>query len=189
MQFLKSLRLNELLSFAPASEAITLTPLNVLIGPNGSGKSNLIEAIELLHATPTAFASAIRDGGGVREWLWKGKGGTGNASIEASISGSQFIHSKQPIKDLRYLLRFTASGYRTEVTEEVLEEKEKRRSDAKDVFFFYRYKSGNAFINVREKTDKERAESHHNVRHLERQTSYLTSLCFPSGRSRISIRN
>ncbi len=73
MQFLTSLLLNEFLSFAPGSEAIPLTPLNVLIGPNGSGKSNLIEAIELLHATPTAFASAIRDGGGVREWLWKGK--------------------------------------------------------------------------------------------------------------------
>ena len=64
MEFLRSLRLDGLLSFPPGSEAIPLTPLNVLIGPNGSGKSNLIEAIELLHATPTAFAAAIRDGAG-----------------------------------------------------------------------------------------------------------------------------
>ena len=62
MPFLKSLRLDGLLSFPPGSEAIPLTPLNVLIGPNGSGKSNLIEGIELLHALPTGFASAIREG-------------------------------------------------------------------------------------------------------------------------------
>ena len=39
MAFLQSLRLDGLLSFAPGSEAIPLTGLNVLIGPNGSGKS------------------------------------------------------------------------------------------------------------------------------------------------------
>jgi len=63
--FLKSLRLNGILSFPPDSEPFELQPLNVLIGPNGSGKSNLIEGIELLHATPTGFASAIRRCAGV----------------------------------------------------------------------------------------------------------------------------
>src|ERR1700728_1660487 len=81
--FLKSLKLDGLLSFPPGAEAIPLTPLNVLIGPNASGKSNLLEAVELLHATPTAFAAAIRDGGGVQEWLWKGKEANGHATIEA----------------------------------------------------------------------------------------------------------
>jgi len=161
MQFLTSLLLNEFLSFAPGSEAIPLTPLNVLIGPNGSGKSNLIEAIELLHATPTAFASAIRDGGGVREWLWKGKGGSGKSSIEA------FIHGTQHIKDLRYLLSFTASGQRTEVADEVLEEKEKRRSYESDVFFYYRYRLGRPVINVCEVTE---GECNWKQRHLERQS-------------------
>jgi predicted ATPase len=46
--------------------------LNVLIGPNGSGKSNLIEAISLLQSAPSALASPVRDGGGIRDWLWKG---------------------------------------------------------------------------------------------------------------------
>ena len=72
---LETLRADGLLSFAPGSPEIPLRPLNVIIGPNGSGKSNLIEIIELLHATPTGLAAAIRDGGGVREWLWKGAGG------------------------------------------------------------------------------------------------------------------
>ena len=75
MRTLKTLRLDGFLSFAPGSEPIELEPLNVLIGPNGGGKSNLIEAIELLRATPTNVAECIRDGGGVREWLWKGGGG------------------------------------------------------------------------------------------------------------------
>ncbi len=89
MQFLNALRLDGLLSLPPGSEEIALTPLNVLIGPNGSGKSNLIEALELLHATPTAFATAIRDGGDVREWLWKGDGASGTATIEALVYGQR----------------------------------------------------------------------------------------------------
>jgi len=159
MAFLTSLRLDGLLSFAPGSEAIPLTPLNVLIGPNGSGKSNLIEAIELLRATPTAFASAIRDGGGAREWLWKGDGGNGSASIEALIAGTA------PIPDLRYRLAFTASAQRTEVTDEVIEEVRKRRANAPDVFFYYRFQAGRPALNVREVGKGGWTE-----RHLERQS-------------------
>ena len=56
----------------------------------------MLDALELLHAAPTAFAAAIRYGGGVREWLWKGDDVTGKASIEALING-------QPrFRDLRY---------------------------------------------------------------------------------------
>jgi predicted ATPase len=159
MALLTSLRLDGLLSFAPGSEAIPLTPLNVLIGPNGSGKSNLIEAIELLRATPTAFASAIRDGGGAREWLWKGDGGNGSATIEALIAGTA------PVPDLRYRLAFTSSGQRTEVTDEVIEEVRKRRANAQDVFFYYRFQSGRPAINVREVGKNGWTE-----RHLERQS-------------------
>jgi predicted ATPase len=36
--FLRSLKLNNFLSFGPESLEIELTPLNVLIGPNASGK-------------------------------------------------------------------------------------------------------------------------------------------------------
>jgi AAA15 family ATPase/GTPase len=57
--FLRSLKLNNFLSFGPESHEIELTPLNVLIGPNASGKSNFIEAIELLHAAPTDLAGPI----------------------------------------------------------------------------------------------------------------------------------
>lgn len=158
MPFLQSLRLDGLLSFAPGSEAIPLTGLNVLIGPNGSGKSNLIEAIELLHATPTAFANAIRDGGGAQEWLWKGERGNGSATIETLIGPTK------QAPGLRYRLGFTTSAQRTEVTDEVLENIDKTRPTHPDVFFYYRFQGGRPVINVRE-TAKKRAE-----RHLERQS-------------------
>jgi predicted ATPase len=112
MVFLRSIRLGGLLSFPPDSAAIELTPLNVLIGPNGSGKTNLIEAVELLHAAPTAFAAAILDGGGIQEWLWKGDKNHGPATIEAIVQGTKAV------PDLRYQLTFTAAGQRTEVIDE-----------------------------------------------------------------------
>ncbi len=159
MAFLTSLRLDGLLSFAPGSETIPLTPLNVLIGPNGSGKSNLIEAIDLLRATPTAFASAIRDGGGVREWLWKGDGGGGSATLEALMARTA------PVPDLRYRLSFTSTGQRTEVTDEVIEEAHRRRANAQDILFYYRFQSGRPAINLREVGKNGRT-----VHHLGRQS-------------------
>ncbi len=171
MPFLKSLRLDGLLSFPPDSEPIPLTPLNVLIGPNGSGKSNLIEGIELLHATPTGFASAIRDGGGVREWLWKGDEANETGTIEAQIDleyqnplGRLYGVGRYPT-DLRYRLAFAALGQRVEVTDEVIENTNKTDKRAKDVSFYYRFQAGNPVINVTESLGGKR-----NDRHLERQT-------------------
>ena len=168
MPFLKSLRLDGLLSFPPGSVPIPLTPLNVLIGPNGSGKSNLIEGIELLHATPTGFASAIRDGGGVREWLWKGDATDETSSIEAyadleydaPLGGIQFYPT-----DLRYRLTFAALGPRVEVTDEVIENAKKDYPSAKDVYFYYRFQGGNPVVNV-----KDGSKGKPIPRHLERKT-------------------
>ncbi|HWG44013.1 MAG TPA: AAA family ATPase [Gemmataceae bacterium] len=148
MLFLESLRLDGLLSFSPGAKAIPLTPLNVLIGPNGAGKSNLLEAVELLRATPTAFTTAIRDGGGVKEWLWKGQDGKGQAVMEAVVK------AKKPIPDLRYRLVFAPSGQRTEVLDEVIEEREKRFPNEQDVFFYYRFQSGRPILNIRNTSGK-----------------------------------
>jgi predicted ATPase len=167
--FLKSLRLDGLLSFPPGSEAVSLLPLNVLIGPNGSGKSNLIEGIELLHATPLAFAGAIRDGGGVREWLWKGKAAGRTASIEAIIDPDSLNIKQKLLKsNLRYLLSFTVSGQRVEVTDEIIEKTEKEFKSAKDVYFYYRFQNGNPVINLQE--DWASGAAKVSTRHLERQS-------------------
>ena len=138
---LETLRVDGLLSFVPGSPEIPLRPLNVIIGPNGSGKSNLIEIIELLHAIPTSLGSAIRDGGGVREWLWKGNGGAAG-TLEARL-----VRPDDP--PLSYRLRFAAAGARTEVIDEVLEEAEKANPDADDVNFYYRFAGGNPILRAR----------------------------------------
>jgi len=108
----------------------------------GEGKSNLIEAIELLHATPTKFAAAIQDGGGVHKWLWKGDRRERAATIEAMLTG------EYPIPDLRYRLAFAAAGQRIEVIDEVLEETSKRCASEADVYFYYRYQAGRPVINT-----------------------------------------
>jgi predicted ATPase len=114
--FLKSLKLTNFLSFGPESREIELTPLNVLIGPNGSGKSNFIEAIELLHATPTNLAEAIRIGGTAEEWLWKGASPAQPAVIEARLS------SNKPELDIVYRLGLTEAHGRIEIVDEILAE-------------------------------------------------------------------
>jgi predicted ATPase len=131
MSFLKSIQLSGFLSFPPDSLPLELSPLNVLIGPNASGKSNLIEAIELLHATPTSLASAIRAGGGVQEWLWKGASPCDDAQIELIVDDFNVW------SDLRYRLRFAANGPRLEVIEEVIEETDLRKGE-KLRFSYYR---------------------------------------------------
>ncbi len=140
---IQTLRLSGLLSFAPGSVPLDLRDLNVLIGPNGSGKSNLIEAIELLAATPRDLAATIRDGGGPGEWLWKGEA-NGPAEIDAVLEGAP---TGRP---LRYRIRFNAVQSRVEVTDEAIEEitPAPGRPPGSDVFFYYRFQQGNPVINV-----------------------------------------
>ena len=143
MKTIKSLRLDGLLSFAPGSEKFELGPLNVLIGPNGSGKSNVVEAIQLLQAAPSSFASAIRDGGGPREWLWKGSHPADSASLEAVLGAD--TPTDRP---LLYWLKFGSSQGRVEVLDEAIEETEPT-SGEKDVYFYYRFQGGNPVMNVK----------------------------------------
>ncbi len=148
MQFIKRLRVNGLLSFPPDAPAFELTPLNVLIGPNGAGKSNVIEVLELLRATPSDFAMAIRDGGGVTEWLWKGSGGTKRATIEIE-TGVKGTGLTMPIdQDLRYRLEFTEANARVEVLDEVLEETSTRSKNHTQPYFYYRFQQGHPVINI-----------------------------------------
>jgi predicted ATPase len=85
---IKSMKLTNFLSFGETTQVLELRPLNVVIGPNGSGKSNLIDAISLLLAAPTEHGlwAAISEGGGVRNWLWKGAvEPQPEATIEANV--------------------------------------------------------------------------------------------------------
>ena len=144
MRTIGKLRLDGLLSFAPDSEPFGLQGLNVLIGPNGSGKSNLIEALELLAATPHDLAGAVRDGGGPAEWLWKGPDRRAAAAIEVELEEGTPTH-----RPLRYRLGFTAVQSRLEVVDEAIEELEPNPGED-DVYFYYRFQQGHPVLNVKD---------------------------------------
>jgi predicted ATPase len=163
---LRSIRVDSMLSFAPGASGIELRPLNLLIGPNGAGKSNLIEAIELLRSTPTNFASTIRDGGGVREWLWKGAV-SGSSSIEVCLCRGETR------SDLRYRIEFTSLRERLEVVDETLEEAEKSRPDANRPYFYYQFQKGRPVINVASPAGKYKERKLH-IESLELDASVLS---------------
>ena len=143
MRFIQRLRMPGLLSFPPDMDFFDLRSLNVLIGPNGSGKSNFIEALELLRATPSDFAAAIRDGGGAAEWLWKGRDPRKPAEI--SVVLDEGSPTRRPLK---YRLEFTDVKSRVEVVDEAIEELEPEPGKS-DVFFYYRFQTGHPAINIR----------------------------------------
>lgn len=99
-----SIRLDRFLSFGVSTEPTPLGPLNLVIGPNGSGKSNLLEAFELLRNAPGDLTRPIREGGGVREWIFKGTTGARVANLDVLVSfpGGQGT--------LRHDLAFMESG-------------------------------------------------------------------------------
>jgi energy-coupling factor transporter ATP-binding protein EcfA2 len=138
--FVKTIHPRGVLSFAPDSEPLPLTPLNVLIGPNGSGKSNLIEIFELLKALPTDLAEVIRDGGGIGEWLWKGE----SKGAVATISAELRIPGVEPL--IGYRLEFGAGGQGLEVLDEAIEDAEEIEANAKDRDFYYRIRNGRPML-------------------------------------------
>jgi len=143
-QFIKNIKLENLLSFSTPAVDIPLGSLNVLIGPNGSGKSNLIEAISLLQATPKELTNPIRRGGGVKDWLWKGADGHPTATIE-------IVTTSPPVgtHNLRYRLAFTSTGQRFELTDECLENENPDQGQT-EPYFFYRYQQNHPVLNIKE---------------------------------------
>jgi predicted ATPase len=138
---LKSLTLANLLSFGPTPVPIPLGQLNVLIGPNGSGKSNLVETLSLLQAAPRDIATVIREGGGVRDWLWKGGSGETVATIECTVG-----YPKEQVP-LRYRLSFTEVAQHAELTDERLE-KETPLTGYPKPFFYFGYEAGRPMLSV-----------------------------------------
>lgn len=142
-RFIRTLRLQNFLSFGSEGEEIELQPLNVLIGPNASGKSNTLAALSILRAIPRDLVTPIVEGGGVREWLWKGQTSRPIAEIEATV---EYPRGPMP---LRYRLNFTEIHSRLELVDEAIENERKRNPSNPDVYFFYRFQRGRPVLNVR----------------------------------------
>ena len=130
-----------LLSFGPENEPLELNGLNVLIGPNGSGKSNLLEAIALLRTCPNreGFRPVIARGGGIGEWIWKGRPNE-PASAEAWSArpdGWPLRHS--------VALRKEQQSFRLE--DERIENERPAKGERKP-YLFYHYGHGRPVINT-----------------------------------------
>jgi predicted ATPase len=136
---IKRLRISGLLSFGPTGIDLPLGKLNVLIGPNGSGKSNLLEVLALLKAAPSNLPGPVKEMGGVREWLWKGKPTTKEAVIEVTVENPR---GAQP---LRHGLCMTDHGGRFEVVDEWIENEHPYPSKSTP-YFFYRFQRGNPVL-------------------------------------------
>lgn len=139
---LKSIKLTNFLSFGDTGQVVGMSRLNVVIGPNGSGKSNLIEAIELIRSAPKELLTPIRDGGGVRDWLWKGSiSKVPSASVDAVLNDPKG-------QALRYVLSFTEVAQRFEIVDERVE-KESPDAGHDKPYFYYRFENGHGVLNVK----------------------------------------
>ena len=103
----------------------------MLIGPNGSGKSNLLDIVGLLRAAPKDLAAAIREDGGIHEWIWRGDS-PGEASwIEA------IVEYPQGALAAAIRLGVRENNQRFEVVEERIENQHKGREQHRKPHFHY----------------------------------------------------
>ena len=158
--------LRSILSFGPQAPALELKSLNVLIGSNGSGKSNLIECLALLRAAPSKLGEPIRDGGGMMEWVYKGKN-SGPTRLEVVIDTG----SRLP---LRHSLELGLEQARFVVVSEVAAFC-KALPGKKKPYFFYEYENGTAILN---KFDRPK-ERHLETKFVGDQQSILNVLKDP----------
>ncbi len=147
--FIQRIKLKNLLSFGPDAKELELQPLNVLIGPNGCGKSNLIEAIGLLQAAPRNLPTPIREGGGVRDWIWRGEPAAPSAHIETILDIPQAAPTA-----LRYRLGFAEKGRRFELIEERIEN-EKPDTGHEKPYIYFELQGGRAILNYKDKTRRQ----------------------------------
>lgn len=143
---LKSIKLSNFLSFGDAADEIAMRPLNVVIGPNGSGKSNLLEAIELIRSAPKDLLTPIREGGGVRDWLWLGAKRNVRNKPPVAVIDAVVANDERPT-DLRYVLQFTEVGQRFEILDERVEDSVPNDGQDKPTSY-YRFELGQGVLNA-----------------------------------------
>jgi predicted ATPase len=141
---LKKLKVAGLLSFGPEGVDLPLRDLNVFIGPNGSGKSNFLEILALLKAAPRSLPDPVKEMGGIREWLWKGEGATGEGTIIAVVENPKAEMA------LRHYLAMREHGGRFEVVDERIENARsavgKPENFIAETWFHYNFGRGNPIL-------------------------------------------
>jgi predicted ATPase len=113
---IRRLTLQNFLSYGPEGVSVDLLPLNVLIGPNASGKSNLLEALAILRAAATDLQRAIREGGGIDEYLWKGGNAGDTAILDVVVDDPEGLVTDR----IEYGMELRRKGTRVEVSRELI---------------------------------------------------------------------
>ncbi len=145
-RFIRTIRLQNFLSFGAGSTELELKSLNVIIGPNASGKSNLIEAIDFIRSSASDLTKPILAGGGIDEWLWKG---TKNPTAEIDVT-AYYPNGSMP---LRHRIAFRMNGQRFQLEDEAIENEYPDNEYVDDVRFYYRYQRGYPVLNIRRSSD------------------------------------
>ena len=167
-RFIRAIRLDSILSYGPGTPEFPLEPLNVLIGPNASGKSNLIEALSLLAAAPRDLQAPIIEGGGVRDWPWKGGSNIATATVDVTVE-----YPKGPTP-LRYGLSFTEVGTRFDLRDEAVENEKPTNPYDERPYFYYRYQEGRPVLNVLTAMDQNRFERNLKREDMKQDQSILS---------------
>src|SRR5260370_15968566 len=146
-RLLKSIQVQNILSFNQDSLPIDLEPLNILIGPNGSGKSNFIEIVGILQEAPKEFGDSIRESGGVKEWLWKGPV-RGMESRKKELVGriEAVLAPPAGTVPIRYSVSFTRVGYQLEIIDERIETERPLGKQHQKPFMYFGYENGRPLI-------------------------------------------
>ena len=160
---ISSIKLNNFLSFGDKSQPVELGNLNVLIGKNSCGKSNLIEAFAILQSLPKDLLDPIRKGGGIKEWLWKGRNTAAIAEINLTLN-----YPDDPIP-LTYKLNFTEVNQRLELVDEAIEASHKTNDLSDDEYFYYRYRDGSPVLNIQNPEQCINDKSNRSKRTLRRE--------------------
>jgi predicted ATPase len=147
-KLIHAIRLRNFLSYKDTSEGIPLEPLNVLIGRNATGKSNLLEAIGLLHAAPNNLSYPIQQGGGITEWLWKGRQ---TNEPDASIATIEAIvdYPDGPIP-LLYHLEINAIGPRQNVLREIIQNNHPQENKTQEIDVFYSSVNSQSILSIQQ---------------------------------------
>lgn len=135
---IRSIAMQNILSFGPSRTELELGPLTVLIGPNGCGKSNVLEVTYLLSRLPATGPDVSLP---IVDWIWKGAGADAVAQIEVLLDAS-FERSSV----LRHRLEFQSVAQRFTVHDELIENSEITDHRADRPFFFFRYEHGRAYF-------------------------------------------
>lgn len=167
-KLIRSIRLQNLLSYGETSGEFALEPLNVLIGPNGAGKSNLIDALEIVASAPTDLAP-LTAGDSVGDWISKGAGPAGQAVLDVTLF---FPHGPMP---LRYRLAFTARDGGLEILDEAVENEHPFPGNNKP-YLYYAYQEGRPVLNIRSvvEDDEERVERRLQHQDIDERRSILS---------------